>query len=92
MIANISASGRSLMKGRFPVAISNSIAPSAYTSVRTSSASPNNCSGAMYGSEPTMVPDWVMRPVALPPARSTARPKSRIFGLPVVGEHARCRA
>ena len=47
-----------------------------------SSASPNSCSGAMYGIEPTTVPDSVIRPVAFPPERSTARPKSRIFGCP----------
>ena len=62
--------------GTRPQAISYSMTPSAYTSVRPSVALPSACSGDMYAGVPNTAPAWVKRAWLTP---NLAMPKSKIF-------------
>ena len=58
-MAALISNGVCPLNGRTPVAISNSITPSAQMSLDACAASPRSCSGDMYGSVPTAVPACV---------------------------------
>ena len=56
-------------------------------SVRASSASPNSCSGAMYGSEPTTMPACGHSPVGFAAGEEHGEPEVENLRLAVGGEH-----
>jgi hypothetical protein len=87
-MADIRSAAESPPKGRTPTAISYSITPREKMSARASTRSPRSCSGAMYGTVPTIAPsvDRVAVGSVLPaPAGGPthfARPKSSTFTRP----------